>query len=205
MRAWVIILAAGSSRRFGRSKARLPWGPADETLLARAVRISLLGDHVEGVVVVVPGEDRELGALVGDGREDRVEIAVNEDAQDGMASSIRVGVAHASARGAELVVLLAVDQPSIEAADIGALTAAIVGGAPAAAAEYAGILGIPAAFARSSFDALRALSGDRGARRLLREEPKDGLVRLPMPHAELDLDTADAYVAARSAARNRAL
>lgn len=197
MKGWVIVLAAGSARRFGRSKARLPWGAADEPLLARAVRVSLAARHVEGVIVVVSGADPSLGALLGEWEPRRVDIVVNMHAHEGMASSIRVGVDRADDRGAAFVVLLAVDQPFVEAEDIGALAEAIVAGAPAAAAAYAGVVGIPAAFARGGFDALRALEGDRGARRLLRDEPIDGLLRLPMPRAETDLDTEEAYLAAR--------
>ncbi len=193
-----MLLAAGSSRRFGRSKARLPWGPADEPLVVRAVREACAAPSISGVVVVVPPHDEALGDLAQAVDTARVHVVVNAAALSGMASSIGAGVQSAGERGASFVVLVAVDQPLVGASEVEALIRAIEAGAPAAAAAYAGVIGIPAAFARASFGALRLLEGDHGARRLLREERIPGLVTIAMPTAAVDVDTEAAYAAARS-------
>lgn len=193
-----MLLAAGSSRRLGRSKARLPWGPDDASLTVRAVREGLAASRVEGVVVVVPPHDEALGDLARDVDEARVRVVVNEAAAAGMGSSIAAGVRLVEAEPADFVVLLAVDQPLIGAAQIAALAGAIAAGAPAAAAAYEGVTGVPAAFARAWFGALCQLQGDRGARRLLRDDPIDGLATIAMPEAAIDVDTEAGYAAARA-------
>lgn len=147
---------------------------------------------------MIPGAEPSLGELVRAFDERRVCVAANEAAKTGMASSIRVGVKLAQERGASFVVLLAVDQPLIEADDLGALAQAVVEGAPAAAAVYAGVVGIPAAFSFLFFDELCLLEGDQGARRLLRDAPIAGLRLITLPHAEVDLDTEAAYREARA-------
>lgn len=198
MNGWVVVLAAGSSRRLGRAKARLPWGPRDEPLLSRIVREACAVPGIAGIVAVVPPHDPTLGDLARAVDEARVQVVVNEAAESGMASSIDVGVRRARTGGADFVVLVAVDQPLVGAREIEALVQALRSGAPAAAAVYAGIVGIPAAFTRASFDALSALEGDRGARGLLRDDPVPGLVQIAMESAAVDVDTEAAYQAARS-------
>lgn len=61
-RPGAVILCGGQSRRMGRAKAWLPFGP-DEVLLQRVVR---LVREVTGPVVVVAAPDQELPALPGD-------------------------------------------------------------------------------------------------------------------------------------------
>ena len=63
-----------------------------------------------------------------------------------------------------------------------------------AAALYGGACGVPAIFPRSLFQELAQLRGDQGARMLLRRNV-DRLVRVPMPGAELDIDTPEDLLA----------
>jgi molybdenum cofactor cytidylyltransferase len=59
-----------------------------------------------------------------------------------------------------------------------------------AAALYSGTIGAPVIFPRSALRELAELRGDVGARVLLRRNT-DRVVRVPMPSAELDLDTPE--------------
>ena len=138
MRVVAIVLAAGFSRRLGRPKQSLVF--EGETLLERATRIAR---EVADDVIVVTREN-------------------NPDAEEGMASSIRVGVTLAG-RDARLLITLC-DQPLVTAEHLRALIAI---DAPIVATGYAGIAGVPAIFAPELAPELLALRGDRGARAII--------------------------------------
>jgi molybdenum cofactor cytidylyltransferase len=203
-RVGAVVLAAGASRRLGRSKARVvvPCAPSSgqssETLLRRAARLALSVVAPGPVIVVVPADDVGLAALVA-GLGPGVETLPNAEAAEGMAASIRKGIAELEARGVVAALLTTVDQPLLTPDDLRALVALVAGSsaaAPAAvtmaAAAYADRVGVPAVFARAWFVALRALEGDRGARQLLQQAPAGALRTLPLPDAALDLDTEEA-------------
>lgn len=145
-----VILAAGFSRRLGRAKQGVLVG--GETLLARAVRVAT--EAGLSPVIVVVREAIDLAGAV---------VVVNTGAAEGMASSVRSGVA--AAEGAEGCVLMACDQPLLTPEHLSALIAqpdAVCG------SSYGGRVGVPAYFPRSVFGELQKLHGDVGARELLR-------------------------------------
>jgi molybdenum cofactor cytidylyltransferase len=149
-----------------------------ETLLRRAARAAL-GAGCRPVVAVIGDWDAGLDGL-------EVQTVLNPGAQEGMGSSIRLGIA-ALAPEVEAAVLLTVDQPAVDTAlleDLLALAAAHPG-CPAACA-YAGTLGIPAVLPRRLFPELMALCGERGAKAILVREQA---ATLPFPGGEADLDT----------------
>lgn len=159
MRVIAILLAAGSSRRLGRPKQDVIY--EGETLLARATRIAR---EVADEVIVI---DR----------------AANPNADEGMASSIRVGVERAG-NDARLLFLLC-DQPRITADHLRALIAL---DAPIVATGYAGIAGVPAIFAPRFIPDLLALHGDRGARAIIeRHREEVGLVMFEDAAFDVDL------------------
>jgi molybdenum cofactor cytidylyltransferase len=181
-----IIPAAGASRRLGRPKQLMERG--GESFLRHAARRALEA-RLGGPVIVVLGFERErlAGELAGLG----CQTVLITGWTEGMAASIRAGVAAAAAdpsTAAALIVL--VDQWRLSATDLTVLADAWRRSAsPMAAAEYAdGAPGVPAVFARSMYDQLTALRGDAGARHLLRGAAADEVVRVPMPHAESDFD-----------------
>jgi molybdenum cofactor cytidylyltransferase len=157
-----IVLAAGFSRRLGSPKQlRMFEG---ETLLARAARIAR--EACDDVIVVTRPEFEVSG----------VRNVFNDQAEEGIASSIRLGVS--SCEGAVLLMLC--DQPHITAAHLRAMIAT---NAPLVATGYAGIAGVPALFGPQYRDALLALRGDRGAQSLLA-----GAVVVPCEEAAIDVD-----------------
>ena len=170
-----IILAAGASRRLGQAKQGVVLG--GETLLARAARVVVAAGLEPVYVVVSSGQDakfwvEELGGCV---------VLVNDAADEGMAASIRVGVAAACEAAAGGVVVMACDQPAVTEAHLREL---MLGGAEVVASEYAGRRGVPAYFPAEVFPALLELRGDVGARELLREARS-----VELPGGELDVDT----------------
>jgi len=135
-----------------------------ETLLARAARIAR--EACDDVVVVT----RREFALPD------VRNVFNENAEEGIASSIRLGVA--ACDGAVLLMLC--DQPHVTASHLRAMIAT---NAPLVATGYAGVAGVPALFGPAYRDALLALRGDRGAQSLL-----GGAVVVPCEAAAIDVD-----------------
>ena len=152
-----IVLAAGFSRRLGRPKQDVVF--EGETLLARATRIAR---EVADDVVVVTREN-------------------NPHAEEGMASSIRTGVALAGPDARLLITLC--DQPLVTAAHLRALLAI---DAPVVATGYAGIAGVPAVFAPELVPELLALRGDRGARSIIEQH---GARVVFFEDAAMDVDT----------------
>ena len=130
-------------------------------------------------------------------------IAVNRDWAEGIASSIREGIAHAPSTADGVLIALA-DQAAVTTEDLRRL-AGVWRRAPAsiAAAQYAGGVGVPAIFPRWCFRELNELRGDRGAQVLLHRHV-DRLVRLPMPSAELDIDRPEDLLALEENTRAQA-
>lgn len=171
-----VILAAGSGRRMGGPKALLRID--GETLLERIAKAALAGG-CRPVVAVIGTFEPTLGDL-------DVQVIVNPEAAEGMASSIRRGIAALPA-ALDAVLLLTVDQPAVDAALLQQLQARFAEDPtrPAACA-YAGTLGIPAIFPARFLPELLALKGDRGAKAILLRE---GAASLPFPEGAQDLDT----------------
>jgi molybdenum cofactor cytidylyltransferase len=156
MRVVAVVLAAGFSRRLGRPKQDVVF--EGETLLARATRVA--GEVADEVVVVT----REL----------------NPEAEEGMASSIRVGVARAGTDARILITLC--DQPLVTADHLRALIAI---DAPIVATAYSGIAGVPAIFAPQFVPELLALRGDVGARSIIE---RHGAKLVFFDDAAIDID-----------------
>jgi molybdenum cofactor cytidylyltransferase len=155
----------------GRAKQRVEIG--GETLLECAVRVAVEA-RLEPVIVVVRTVDVANG-LRG------CEVMVNALADEGMASSIRVGVARAREIGVAGVVVMACDQVALRAEHLRALCGAVD---RVTGSGYAGKVGIPAYFPAEKFSELMELRGDVGARELLR-----GAVAVVDEGLGLDVDT----------------
>jgi molybdenum cofactor cytidylyltransferase len=89
----------------------------------------------------------------------------------------------------EAVVLVACDQPFVDARTIAALLAEqATSGKAIVASSYANTLGIPALFGRSCFEALLALPDDSGAKALIESRPDD-VAQIEFEQGAIDIDT----------------
>jgi len=164
-----VVLAAGSSSRFGQDKRMVPL-PDGQWLGMQAVR-TMLQVLPRVIAVVRPGDDtyssaaRELGSLI-------VEC---ESASLGLGHSIACGVDAASDADGWIIALA--DMPYIRTASYELVVNTMSGGADLAAPVYRGTRGHPAGFSSRFRDELLVLRGDRGARDLLRHH-RDLLVAL---------------------------
>ena len=136
--------------------------------MLRAVAEAALASRAAEVVVVLPpGAAARRAALAGTG----VRTVEAADWAEGMSASLRAGLAAVSERADAVVVLLA-DMPEVGAGDIDRLIAAFdpaEGREACRAVSADGVPGHPVLFGRRFFEALAGLSGDHGARELLRD------------------------------------
>lgn len=180
---WTVVLAAGGARRFGRHKLLRRTGRNSLLSLAAGNAAAL----TQGRCVVVLGcaASRLVRELHGLG----VRVVVNRRWRDGMAGSLRTGIAALPSSATAALVVLA-DQYALDPSDLRRLAVAWCR-APArpAAAWFQGRTGAPAILPRAWFRQVACLEGDEGARTLLRA-PGVATTRVAMPAARLDLDVA---------------
>ena len=121
-------------------------------------------------------------------------IVVNENWQEGMASSFREGVkvVQAKAPRAPGVLLMVCDQPRITTEHLrGMITTFLDQPAPSIIASvYTGTRGTPAILPRESIPDLLALRGDKGARALFASSALP-VVEVPFAGGEIDLDRSE--------------
>jgi len=175
-----IVLAAGSSSRFSGGKLLAPWG--DGVLLDGALATAFAApvrsvNVVWGADARVPAAAEAFAIRVG--KLDRLRLVRAERHAEGMAESLKAGVASLEADSAGGFVFLG-DMPRIAPMIAGRLADALDEGARAAAPTFAGRRGHPVLFSASLFSALLALSGDRGAAAVL-GGLGDGLALVPAP------------------------
>lgn len=201
---FVLVPAAGSSSRMAGGDKLLE--EVDGLpMLARQVGIALAtGAHV-GVTFDPAGQAQRLKAL-GLVADPRIMAIPVPDAAGDMAASLRRGVAAAEtvvgdARPDGMMVLPA-DMPDLTAADLAAVVAAFAE-APDSVVRGAaadGIPGHPVILPRRLFGSVASLSGDEGARSLVKKETAV-LVPLPGLRALTDLDTPEDWATWRAERR----
>jgi molybdenum cofactor cytidylyltransferase len=180
-----ILLAAGRGRRFDPAGARnklLQTLPGGELVVAASARHLLA--CVPRVVAVVPPGDGGVGEVL---RGLGCEVTVCFDADTGMGASLVQAIRHSLPAEGWLVALG--DMPFVADATLAALRDAVAGGAGIAVPVHGGRRGNPVAFGGIHRDALLALGGDQGARRLLQTHPVTEIA-VPDPGILRDIDTA---------------
>ncbi len=196
-RVAAIVLAAGAARRMrGRDKLL---EPVDGRPVLRVVAEAAGASRADEVVVVVPpGAEARRASLAG------LDVGIVEapDWAEGMAASLRAGLAAVAARAEAVVVLLA-DMPEVGPGDIDRLIAGYdpdEGREIVRAVAADGTPGHPVLFGRRFFESLAALRGDRGARDVLAEAGEFVVeVATDGRRALTDLDTPEAWAAWRAA------
>jgi molybdenum cofactor cytidylyltransferase len=181
-----IVLAAGGSTRIGRPKMLLPVGVG--TLLSAAVA-PLLEAGLDRVVVVLGDRPEEVRRGARLPEDPRIVLVVCPDWRAGMASSLKRGLE--ACADADAVVVALGDQPGVTADRVRMVTAAFGSGRDLVVPVHRGIPAHPVLFGRSLFSELEALSGDVGAREVVRRHEGEA-VRIeiePLP----DIDTEEDY------------
>ena len=192
-RTAILLLAAGASSRM-RGADKLLQEVDGAPVLRRQAEAALRTGADVTVCLAADRPDREAAL-----RGLTLRRLVVKDAGEGMAASIRAGAASLPDDIAGAVILPA-DMPEIDAADIAAVLAAFDAAGRdriARGTSESGVPGHPVVFPARLLPRLRLLSGDDGARGLVRLE-KPIMVPLPGRHALTDLDTPEDWAAWRA-------
>jgi molybdenum cofactor cytidylyltransferase len=184
----IVILAAGSSSRFGSPKQIVEYNR--QTLIQHA--ISEAG-NVEGNLVVVLGAHyravkNKIGHL-------HVKTVLNKNWKEGMASSVRCGLSYLlkECPNLDAVLIMVIDQPFVSSALLRGLigkyheTKKLI-----VASSYKNTLGTPALFNRIYFPELMSLRGRYGAKKIISKYP-DSTVALPFPDGHIDINTREQF------------
>lgn len=171
-----VVLAAGRGERFGGDKL-LARGPDGKTLIETTLASWL--QSIDDVVVVVRRRDQALVAHLASlaSSHPNLRWVINENADEGMGTSIASGVAVSPGCSAWMIGLgdmpwmtrdvLAQLRRSAEAA-----ASADDGTAQIFVPSHAGTRGHPVVFGAKFYDALLSLSGERGARSIIDAHPE---------------------------------
>lgn len=160
LKVGAVILAAGTSRRYGSPKQLVVID--GRTLLEHAIDAAVEA-KLRPVVAVVPVWLSRPASLSADW----MRWIRNPFPERGMSLSLRLGL-EALGDDVEAAVILLADQPRIPASTIDVVLAAR-GQRPLVAARADGILAPPVLIERDHFQLVEGLSGDIGLRELMRD------------------------------------
>ncbi|MEQ9022342.1 MAG: nucleotidyltransferase family protein [Pseudomonadales bacterium] len=177
----LVVLAAGSSRRFGKVKQLADIGGVP--MLQRVVDQCR---EIRGVdlYVALGANSDEIQAQIKFGK---AGVLYSPNWSDGVGATI-ASVAVQLEGQYEGMMLVAGDQPLLGPSRLEPMINGwLVNRDLACCAKYDNVLGIPAIFPERLFEQLKALRGDSGARKLLLAEGGK-LQVFPIPEAEVDID-----------------
>lgn len=186
----IVILAAGASARLGKPKQLLQY--RGKTLLDHAVNEAI--NAKVDVVVVILGKNADLFQK-GIDKEKKIHVVINNDWEEGMASSVRLGLDALlnSKPYIDAVIFMVCDQPHISSSILNELiikqqktTKQIV------ASNYGESIGPPALFHKKYFRELEKLKGDVGAKNIIQQNMHD-VATIQFREGKIDIDTKEDY------------
>lgn len=189
----IIILAAGESSRLGRPKQLLEF--QDTSLLQRMIDLCAPLEFDTGVIVLGAHAD-EIQKAIDPGK---FSFVMNANWQEGIAGSIRKGVEVSLEMNPELehLLILLSDQPLVTTALLqNLLKTHSTDTKEITASKYNEDVGVPAVYSKSMFPLLMKLSGDRGAKKLMKRFPGK-VATVPFEKGSFDVDTPEDYDALR--------
>lgn len=189
MKTGIIILAAGSSSRLGRPKQLLDY--KGKTLLQTVINEALKTNY-NPVIVVLGAHAQEIAALH---KHNQINIVINENWENGMASSIVAGISNMIKLNNEIesIIITVADQIFIKKRNFNHLIKKQKEtGKNIIASAYDGTIGTPVLFKKDCFEALLSLKGTEGAKNILKQYPHD-LETVFFERGEIDIDTETDY------------
>jgi molybdenum cofactor cytidylyltransferase len=186
----ILILAAGSSSRLGQPKQLVEF--EGQTLIERITHTAL---SVSEEVLVVLGANIDLIKPKLESFSNRINIIENMNWQDGMGTSISLGVENLTPKSDAILILLT-DQPFISQVLLQKMMQTFAEKKyPIVACDYGEQLGVPILFDKSFFSKLKNLKGEQGAKLFLKDyankitfiDFKEGLFDIDTPEDLLRL------------------
>ncbi|UXK10073.1 nucleotidyltransferase family protein [Shewanella putrefaciens] len=203
-RLLIVVLAAGESQRFEGVKLAqlLPSHSATETCeqtiinthVARLQQLNCqdLGLDRQAHLLVILGAHRHiLQPLLAELKSRQpFDILVNPQWKMGLASSVSLAASYAKEQGFDAMLLTLADQVALSVDDYRQLILTWLKTGKDVAAHYLDDVGVPAIFNASTLPLFTHLSGDRGAKSILKQQAQRGeLVAITLPRAAIDIDT----------------
>lgn len=187
-----VILAGGESQRMGLPKQTLRVGGVP---MLQVVLDTVRRTKVDLVVIVLGAHESEVRKEV-DFRNERV--VVNRAHREGMSASIRAGLSEV--QGAEAALIILGDQPLISPKTIDALIEAYRrSGRSIIVPVFQGRRGNPVLFDRSLFDEVMQVTGDIGAKAVVKAHHEETLeVPVDDHGVVVDIDSPADYDRLRS-------
>ncbi len=185
----IILLAAGSSSRMGKSKQLLDIN--GEPLLLHAIKTALDTKASDVIVVLGANEQNHLDAI----SLMPIRTISNHFWKSGMGSSIKTGLHYLIKEIPESkgVIIMVCDQPALTAGHLKQLIDTFLQTRkPIVASYYSDTSGVPVLFARSFFSNILMLRDEHGAKKIIEQFP-DQVVTVPFPEGAVDLDTIEDY------------
>ncbi|MCU0399925.1 MAG: nucleotidyltransferase family protein, partial [Algoriphagus sp.] len=169
MKTGVIILAAGSSSRLGRPKQLIEF--QGKNLIQKAIK-EAQKSKADSLVVVL-GWNPDLIKTGFDS--DKIPYVINENWEEGMASSMQEGLRFLMENEhPDQVILMLVDQPFVDSKLLDRLILEKEkSGKGILACSYSETLGVPAIFDQSYFEEMLCLKGSEGAKKVILKNSDD--------------------------------
>lgn len=186
----MIVLAAGEGKRFGQFPKQL-LEFRGKTLLQNAVE-NALSLSIDKVCVVLGANAKRLKSEIEDLP---IEIVINENWADGMASSLQKGLRKLLEIEPKLVAVCVTlcDQPLIDSRIINQLVADFQNeNSLIVASEYAETIGVPAVFSCEIFDELLNLKSSEGAKKVILKH-FETIKKISVPQAAFDIDSQEDF------------
>ncbi len=176
MKLGAVVLAAGSSKRFG-PRNKLLHAVEGVPLLCRVLD-AFEGIGLEGLVVVTGHESERVDKLLG---ARGIRSVFNPNYKEGVGTSLASGVQSLQGMGLEGVLVGLGDLPGLKREHVASVRAAFMqaGGNAIVQPCFDGKRGHPVCFPARCFDPLLALKGDKGARELIAQEG-DRVILVPL-------------------------
>jgi molybdenum cofactor cytidylyltransferase len=184
----IIILAAGSSSRFGDIKQLSFYG--NKTFIRHAAFTAK--EVVKKVIVVLGANAEKIKKEIED---IDLHLVFNKDWEEGMASSIRMGLSAFIGinPSAEAAIFMVCDQPFVSSTVLKELIIKhIETNKQIVASTYQGTVGTPVFFEKTFFPALLNLKGQSGAKKII-EQYSESTINVSFPLGGVDIDTKEDY------------
>ncbi|CAD0002987.1 nucleotidyltransferase family protein [Flavobacterium chungangense] len=185
----IVVLAAGNAKRMGKSKQLLPWG--NSTLLGSIIRNVLLTD-ADLFFAVLGAYQNEIIEKI---NFSKTNVLINENWQKGLGSSITLAVEEINQKYTDVnaVLFVLADQPFIGHIHLNTMLklhqkeeeVIII----TAKEDYKGV---PVLFPGKYFPELMLLSGDEGAKEIIKKN-KSQVREVETKDDIIDIDTFESY------------